>query len=67
MFARRYWPDGPPTYPLPAPETWDRLPTVARLRSPAIAAIIVDRAIWEVGWNGSWVKAWAGAAPMALR
>jgi hypothetical protein len=63
IFARRFWPDGPPTYPLPEPAKWETLPTVNVLRSPAIGAIKLHGAIWNVGWNGSWVKAFAGRAP----
>jgi hypothetical protein len=62
LFRWRYWPDGPPTLPLPDPSEWEKLPTVTRLRSPAIASIKLNRSIWNVGWNGSWVKAFACAA-----
>lgn len=59
IFARRNWPDGPPTAPLPPPADWERLPTVNRLRSPAIAALRLPSGIYEIGWNGTWVKCWA--------
>lgn len=65
IFARRYWPDGPPTASLPAPETWVTLPTVSVLRSPAIASIRLDHTIYDVGWNGCWAKAFACAHPDA--
>ncbi len=56
IFARRYWPDGPPTTPLPPAEEWERLPTVLRLRSPALGSFKLGGAIYEVGYNGSWMK-----------
>lgn len=56
MFSRRYWPDGAPTSALPDAESWERLPTVSRLRSPAIVAFRLHHSIYEVGWNGTWVK-----------
>jgi hypothetical protein len=59
MFVRRFWPDGPPTWPLPDPARWETLPTVTRLRSPAIASIKLASGVFEIGWNGTWVKAFA--------
>jgi hypothetical protein len=56
MFSRRYWPDGAPTSPLPPPAEWERLPTVLRLRSPALGSIKIDQVVYDVGWNGSWMK-----------
>ena len=48
---------------MPAPADFDRLPTVTKLRSHAVAAYKSHGSIWEIGWNGTWVKRWAGVWP----
>jgi hypothetical protein len=48
---------------LPEPRDYDSLPTVTRLRSRPVASFKANGAIWEIGWNGVWVKAWARLAP----
>lgn len=65
MFARRFWPDGPPSTLLPDPAHWERLPTVTRLRSPAIAGMRQGGTVFEIGWNGCWVKARSAATSEA--
>ena len=53
--------------PLPDPATWDRLPTVTRLRSRPLASFVAAGSVWEVGWNGDWVKAWRSTLADAKR
>jgi hypothetical protein len=37
--------------------SFEALPTVTVLRSPAIAAFkSANGLVWEIGWNGIWVK-----------
>jgi hypothetical protein len=49
--------------PIPPAARWDWLPGVTRLISPPAASYRQDGSIWEIGWNGSWVKCWARPAP----
>ena len=42
--------------------SFDALPTVTVLRSRPIASFRSGAGIWEIGWNGVWVKAWARVA-----
>ncbi len=64
MFRRRWWPDGPPTSPLPDPRAWEALPTVTVLRSPAVASIKLASGVFDVGWNGTWCKAFSAPASL---
>ncbi len=43
--------------------SFEALPTVTVLRSRAIASFRSGGSIWEIGWNGAWVKAWARVVP----
>jgi hypothetical protein len=49
--------------PLPHPDLWDRLPSVSMLRSRPVVSFVRHGAIWEIGWNGSWVQAFKGRYP----
>ena len=51
--------------PVPSPAEYDRLPTVTKLRSRAVIAYLANGSIWEIGWNGIWVRCWAGLWPPA--
>lgn len=42
--------------------SFDGLPTVTVLRSRPVASFLSGPCIWEIGWNGVWVKAWARVA-----
>ena len=44
--------------------SFDALPTVTVLRSRPIASFRSGACIWEIGWAGVWVKAWARVAPV---
>jgi len=46
---------------LPEPAEYDALPTVTVLRSRPVASFKDHGSIWEIGWNGIWVKRWARA------
>lgn len=42
---------------LAAPGEYDALPTVTVLRSRPVASFKDHGSIWEIGWNGIWVRA----------
>ena len=44
--------------------SFDALPSVSVLRSRPIASFRSGGSIWEIGWNGVWVKSWARLAPV---
>ena len=48
---------------MPSSDRWDALPSVTRLRSRPVVSFVAGGGVWQIGWNGSWVKAWSGLAP----